>query len=148
VLVAGCAVRLESDPPPSPTPAPPGADELARERVAATSDRLADLVVAAVAARPELSRALDPVTQAHRAHAVALRPPATVGGSSPSTSALPTPNATSADPLAALLAGERSAAAATAGELAGVGPGTARLLASVGAAQALSADLVAGLARS
>lgn len=154
VLVsAGCGLRLET-PAPRATPAPtftPGIDQVARARVAAAAEALAREVAALAQARPELQGALSVLLTDHRAHAAAARSgagatptpaPTTAATTTPATTR-PTATATGtpdvatppgpAVTVARLLEAERSAATAAVGDLAVVGPSTARLLASVAA---------------
>jgi hypothetical protein len=84
-VLTGCGIRVGS-PSARTEPAPPGPDELARERVAKDADALRVLAVRAAALLPADRRLLAAVAADHRAHATALRP-APVPGSSGRTSA-------------------------------------------------------------
>jgi hypothetical protein len=145
-LLAGCGVRVGS-PAGTATPVPPGADELARERVARDADALLALATRAAALRPSDRALLAAVAADHRAHAAALRQaPAT--SAAPASPAPAGPPVTAAGALPALVRAERAAAAAATAELDRVGGEVARLLASVAASRSLHVALVtARLAR-
>jgi len=145
-LLAGCGVRVGSRTGPA-TPVPPGADELARERVARDADALLALATRAAALRPADRALLAAVAADHRAHAAALRQaPAT--SAAPASPAPAGPPVTAAGALPALVRAERAAAAAATAELDRVGGEVARLLASVAASRSLHVALVtARLAR-
>ena len=133
VGTTGCGLRLESDPAPIPTPAPPTVDELARERVAAQADRLLALVAGVRRTRPDLARALGQVAAGHRAHTAALRP-------GPAVSPPPTPPTPPTLPV--LVTAERAAVSAVLVELPAVSPSLARLLAGVAAALQVHVELL------
>ena len=135
----GCGLRLESGPAPAPTPEPPTADELARARAEVQTARLLALVAGVRRTRPDIARELDQVAADHRAHAAALRPSPTAP-----TAAAPPPTAVAA--LPALIAAEQAAARTALADLTAVGPTTARLLASVGAALLVHVDLLGAVA--
>ena len=134
VGTTGCGLRLESDPAPIPTPAPPTVDELARERVAAQADRLLALVAGVRRTRPDLARELGQVAAGHRAHTAALRPGPAASPSLASPTTAPT--------LPALLTAERAAVSAVLVELPAVSPSLARLLAGVAAALQVHVELL------
>jgi hypothetical protein len=143
-LLAGCGVRVGSRTGPA-TPVPPGADELARERVARDADALLALATRAAALRPADRALLAAVAADHRAHAAALRP-APPGSATPASPAASPPAdgapVTAAGALPTLVRAERAAAAAATAELDRVGGEVARLLASVAASRSLHVALV------
>jgi hypothetical protein len=168
-VVAGCSLRVGQPSGPATAPAP-GADELARERVAEQSEALA-ASAASIAAPPDAARQLALIVRQHREHAAALRPVP------PSASGLPTSSATTSPPTTATTTGKATATAtatATAGgnaasaavatalthqaaaeragasdvepELAKVSGDVARLLASVAACRTVHAQTLDRLA--
>lgn len=153
VGTTGCGLRIDSGPVPSPTPAAPTTDELARERVAAQADQLINLAVAVRRLRPDLAGALAEVVTDHAAHGRALRPVAAPGTTTPVplptefTPRILSPSVlTPATALPALLAAERAAAGTALADLAAVSPMTARLLASVAAARQVHITLLSAAA--
>ena len=140
-LTGGCGLDLgqvrwgQAPPPPEPTPGP---DELARRRATSSAQRLEGAVAAALAVRPDLEQLLSAVAAEHAAHREALGPL----GDAPPPSSSPAP--VPADPVADLLSLELEAAGEPLADVVGVGPGLARLLASVAASRAVHASLLAG----
>jgi hypothetical protein len=134
--------------PPSTAPAP-DPDAGLRESARRAEEALVALHVATVARHPGLDAALAPVTVHHRVHLDALAGTASgpaVTATGPTTT---TPPPGVSDDPAAALAAVREAEADAAAErlldcLASTDPGLAAVLASVGAAEAAHAALLAG----
>jgi hypothetical protein len=152
-VLTGCGIRVGS-PSARIEPAPPGPDELARERVAKDADALRVLAVRAAALLPADRRLLAAVAADHRAHATALRP-APVPGSSGRTSAgaspaVPSPSTSSTSPTSSTPPSAPSATSATSPPASGSTPaltaGTA-LPALVRAERAAAAAATAELDR-
>jgi hypothetical protein len=152
-VLTGCGIRVGS-PSARTEPAPPGPDELARERVAKDADALRVLAVRAAALLPADRRLLAAVAADHRAHATALRP-APVPGSSGRTSAgaspaVPSPSTSSTSPTSSTPPSAPSATSATSPPASGSTPaltaGTA-LPALVRAERAAAAAATAELDR-
>jgi hypothetical protein len=148
--LAGCGLKFEQHP--VTTPAPPTADELARERTAVDADRLLALVDDVRRLRPDLAIVLGRVASQHEAHLAALRVPAatttpqprTPQTGSPTTSGPLLTRASAADVLART---ERMAAESARRELPDVSGDLARLLAAIGASRDCHAAAVTDLAR-
>jgi hypothetical protein len=141
-------IRLDNDQPvPTRTP---GADELARRRAVIAADGLRRLAAAGAAAHPDLTRLLTAVADAHAVQLDALgaadlaveTPDATT--SSPSTSGPARPAGSGTPPVTELVAQETAAAEQAVADLAATGGGSARLLASIAAADAVHARQLAG----
>jgi len=134
LALAGCLPADESAPP------PPDPDLVLRRRVAAEVRALVAAYAAATAAFPALAARLGPLAAEHDAHVAALdpRPPSTPPPSLPMP---PTP-ATATATLDRLADLERSAARRRTSQSLRAGSDLARLLASVGACNAVHAALL------
>jgi hypothetical protein len=136
--LAGCGLKFEQHP--VTTPAPPTADELARERTAVDADRLLALVDDVRRLRPDLAIVLGRVASQHEDHLAALRVPAATTTpqprsgrtASPTTTGSPLTRASALDVLART---ERAAAERVRRELPDVSGDLARLLAAIGASR-------------
>ena len=156
LLLTGCGLDVEElrglrwdddEPVPPPTPGP---DELARRAAVADADLLRRAAAAAADQAPEHADVLTAVAEAHAVHLDALRashlavdPPPP----QPTTSAPTTPAADEArlalPPLADLPAAESAAATTALSWVVTASGGMARLLASLAAADAVHARLLA-----
>jgi hypothetical protein len=133
LALAGCLPADESAPP------PPDPDLVLRRRVAAEVRALVAAYVAATATFPALAARLGPLAAEHDAHVAALdpRPPST----RPSLPVPPEP-ATATATLDRLADLERSAGRRRTSQSLRAGSDLARLLASVGACNAVHAALL------
>ncbi len=134
MLLSGCAA---GDPAPSAAPAP-GPEEVLLGRLIADKERTIGLYTQLIDAG---GKALEPFRDRHRAHLAELRrrlPVRGVTGSpAPSGSVSASPSRQPRVTLARLREVERRAAAQRPGQLAGVSPALAQLIASIGACEAL-----------
>jgi hypothetical protein len=148
--LAGCGLRFEQAP--VTTPAPPTADELARERTALDTDRLLQLIEDVRRLRPDAAALLGRIATEHEAHLEALR--LSTSTTTPRPKARPTGTATTSgsslterSALPALASGEKAAAERVRRELADVSGDLARLLSAIGASRDCHAVAVTTHAR-
>lgn len=120
---------------PSLPPPPPDPDVALVDAALSTSRRLLDQATAAGATHPDLAGRLDPVVAVHRAHVAALDATPDSGSAATTSAPAPLPPAPETT-LAGLAAAEEAAAGEGAANLDSASATTARLLASVTAAQA------------
>ncbi len=150
---AGCSTQSPDPPPRGAADTPPrDPDEPIREAAADAERALLVSYAATIARHPSLSERLMPLAAHHSEHEAALFPttpiPAASATASPTVSTRPTtfpPVPVPDDPAAAvteLAVAERAAAARTLHALPNASPGLARLLASVGGAEAAHAALL------
>ncbi|MGZ4593250.1 MAG: hypothetical protein ACXV3C_05260 [Actinomycetes bacterium] len=149
LLVAACSRAGGAEQPPGPTP-----DQRLAARAADEIRLLAAAYAATIARHPGTRPVLGRLAAEHEAHVAALVAvlPTPSPGSSASADPSPSPTATPAAPVpsapaaasAALAAAERSAAARRRGQAGRAGPELARLLASIGACEAVHAVLLGG----
>lgn len=135
-------------------PSRPDPDLRLRRRVAREVRRLAAGYAAVIAAFPATATQLGPLAAEHQSHVAALEGPARSPGAagsptgprSASPSPTPAPNlpATRVQAVAWLATQERAAATRRAAECLEAGPDLARLLASIGACEAVHAALLGG----
>ena len=131
-------------------PSRPDPDLRLRRRVAREVRRLAAGYAAVIAAFPATATQLGPLAAEHQSHVAALegpaRSPSPAGPPSASPSPTPTPSlpATRVQAVAWLATQERAAATRRAAECLEAGPDLARLLASIGACEAVHAALLGG----
>jgi hypothetical protein len=133
LVVSGCSAPTAKPRTPQ-KPEPPDHETILLAAVIADKEQMISLYRQTAMSNAGLAAALAPFEQRHAAHLVALRKLVPAGA----TAASQTPSAivSKASP-AGLRDAERRAAAARPGQLAGVSPALAQLLASIGACEAV-----------
>ncbi|NUP00562.1 MAG: hypothetical protein HOW59_21810 [Nonomuraea sp.] len=143
VLVGGAAALTAcsaSGPAERATPEPDSPQTVLLRQVVADKERTVGLYSAAIAAGAD---ALEPFLAHHQAHLAELRKYLPAGAPPSATPSAATPAASPSKPpkpsLTRLRDAERKAAAARPRQLAGLSPGLAQLIASIGACEAVHA---------